>query len=95
MAQFIMNVPDAEKEAFMEAARLSDRNASQLVREFMRDFIEKQRYEAYVRAEVEKGLADVAAGRVRSGEEVDREMEALLEQWADEERNADAGRVDG
>ncbi len=82
MAQFIMNVPDAEKEAFMEAARLSDRNASQLVREFMRDFIEKQRYEAYVRAEVEKGLADVAAGRVFEHSEVCKKMEDKFARWA-------------
>lgn len=43
----------------METACLSDRNISQLVREFMRDFIEKHRYEVYVRAKVEKGLADI------------------------------------
>ncbi|WP_231623881.1 DUF5131 family protein [Neisseria sp. 83E34] len=84
MAQFIMNVPDAEKEAFMEAARLSDRNASQLVREFMRDFIEKQRYEAYVRAEVEKGLADIAAGRVLEHSEVCKKMEEKFARWAAE-----------
>ncbi|WP_151050492.1 hypothetical protein [Neisseria zalophi] len=80
-----MNVPDAEKEAFMEAAHLSDRNASQLVREFMRDFIEKQCYEAYVRAEVEKGLADVAAGRVVEHSEVCKKMEDKFSQWAAEE----------
>lgn len=82
MAQFIMNVPNAEKEAFMEAAKLSDRNASQLVREFMRDFIEKQRYEAYVRAEVEKGLEDIAAGRVISHEEVQESMKAKFASWS-------------
>lgn len=87
MAQFIMNVPDAEKEAFMEAARLSDRNASQLVREFMREYIENQRYEAFVRAEVEKGLADIAAGRVVNDEAADAEMLALLEQWEAEEKS--------
>ncbi|ATD64626.1 hypothetical protein ACFPVS_00975 [Neisseria weixii] len=85
MAQFIMNVPDTEKEAFMEAARQSDRNASQLVREFMRDYIEKQRYEAYVRAEVEKGLADIAAGRITGDSEVRRKMEAKFALWAAEE----------
>ena len=87
MAQFIMNVPDAEKEAFMEAARLSDRNASQLVREFMREYIENQRYEAFVRAEVEQGLADIAAGRVVNDEAADAEMLALLEQWEAEEKS--------
>ncbi|MFS6937887.1 hypothetical protein [Neisseria animaloris] len=60
MARLIVNIPDAEKEVFMETACLSDRNVSQLVREFMRDFIEKHRYEVYVRAKVEKGLADIA-----------------------------------
>lgn len=85
MAQFIMNVPDAEKEAFMEAARLSDRNASQLVREFMRDYIEKQRYEAYVRTEIEKGLADVSAGRLIGDSEVRAEIGAKFGLWKSKE----------
>ncbi|OAM29181.1 MULTISPECIES: hypothetical protein [Eikenella] len=80
MAQFIMNIADSEKEAFMEAARISDRNASQLVREFMRDFVERQRYEAYVRAEVERGMADIAAEQILSGSEADAQVDAWLAQ---------------
>ena len=52
----------------------------------MRNYVEKQRNEAYVRVEVEKGLADIAAGRVADGEKVDAEMLAQLEQWESEGR---------
>lgn len=78
MAQFIMNVSDSEKEAFMEAARTADRNASQLVREFMREYVSRQRYEAYVRAEVERGLADIANGEVMDEETGNREIADML-----------------
>lgn len=86
MKQLINDISDAEIEEFKETARLSEHDADQLIREFMRNYVEKQRNEAYVRVEVEKGLADIAAGRVADGEKVDAEMLAQLEQWESEGR---------
>ena len=85
MSQFIMQVPEQEKEAFMETAKLADRNASQLVREFMRNYVEEQRFEAYLRAEVERGLADFQAGRTVSAEEADQQVAAFLDSLPDNE----------
>ena len=42
-------------------------------------------YEAYVRLEVEKGLADVRAGRVVSDEEMEAEAELFLSKLATEQ----------
>jgi hypothetical protein len=47
-------------DSFMNEAAAADRPASQIVREFMRDFVRKQReareHDAWFRAEVERGI---------------------------------------
>jgi len=48
---------------FMAEAEAADRPASQVVREFMRDYVRQQRaaraHDAWFRAEVEQGLAEL------------------------------------
>jgi len=54
------------RDAFVAAAAALDRPASQLVREFMREFVENRRQErehdAWFRREVEKALKDKRPG---------------------------------
>jgi predicted transcriptional regulator len=76
---------DAELKAeFAEAAKASDRPASILLRDFMRDYVRRSRvreeHDAWFRAEVEQGLreADDPATKWIPHEQVMDEMEALL-----------------
>jgi len=71
---FTIRVDDDLKDAFSEAAKINDRTGAQLVRDFMRDYVqtarEKGEYEVWFKAKVEAGLRDIEAGRVISHEEV-------------------------
>ena len=57
---FTIRVDDHLKEAFTEAARVSDRTGAQLIRDFMREYVqtarEKAEYEEWFKAKVEAGL---------------------------------------
>ncbi len=61
-AMFTLKLEPELREQFMAEAEATHRPASQLVREFMRDFIRRQReareHDAWVRAEVEQGLRE-------------------------------------
>jgi predicted transcriptional regulator len=61
-AMFTLKLEADLHESFMREAAETDRPASQIVREFMREFVEKQRaardHNAWFRAEVEKGLRE-------------------------------------
>jgi predicted transcriptional regulator len=74
-ATVIVRVEDELKTAFAEAAKKADRTASQLLRDFMRDYVRKQAeqadHDAWSRQKVEAGLAAARAGRVKSSEEVE------------------------
>jgi predicted transcriptional regulator len=71
----VVRVDEELKSAFADAARAADRTASQLLRDFMRDFVKSQtgagEYDSWFRRKVAEGIADARAGRVRSGEEVE------------------------
>ncbi|MDR2573576.1 MAG: hypothetical protein LBC94_04400 [Desulfovibrio sp.] len=71
---FTIRVDDHLKEAFTEAARISDRTGAQLVRDFMRDYVqtarEKAEYEIWFKAKVEAGLKAIQEGRILSSDEV-------------------------
>jgi predicted transcriptional regulator len=66
-AVFTMKLEPELREAFMAAAEASHRPASQVVRELMREFIDRQRqareYEAFLRAKVDAARMQVAAGQ--------------------------------
>jgi predicted transcriptional regulator len=55
---FTFRVDDQLKEAFTKAARANDRPGSQLLRDFMRDYVERAEYDAWFRAEVEQSLRE-------------------------------------
>jgi len=55
---FTFRVNQELKKAFTEAARAHDRPGSQLLRDFMRDYVEHVEHDAWFRAEVEQSLRE-------------------------------------
>ena len=84
-ATVIVRVEDALKTAFAQAAKASDRTVSQLVRDFMRDYVREQaEYDAWLHRKVAAARADIAAGDVQPAEAVEARFAAR--------RAADSGR---
>ncbi len=77
-AVFTMKLEPELRDAFMAEAAAADRPASQIVREFMRDFIERQKqereYTEFLRRKVEIARAEMKAGKVFTQEEVEAEV---------------------
>jgi predicted transcriptional regulator len=71
----VVRVDDRLKAEFMDAAKAADRTTSQLLRDFMRDFVKEQaaraEYDEWFREKVAEGIADARAGRVNSSEKVE------------------------
>lgn len=85
-AVFTMKLEPELRDAFMAAAKRDDRPASQLVREFMREYLQQDReYVAFLQRKVDAARADIAAGRVHTHEEVQAHMDQLI---ADLERKS-------
>ncbi len=65
-AVFTLKLESELRDAFVAEAAAMDRPASQVVREFMRDFVrsrqEEREHDAWFRAEVEKALKDKRPG---------------------------------
>ena len=55
---FTFRVDQELKNAFTEAARAIDRPGSQLLRDFMRDYVERAKHDVWFRAEVEQSLKE-------------------------------------
>ena len=55
---FTFRVGQELKTAFTEAARANNRPGSQLLRDFMRDYVERSEHQAWFRAEVEQSLRE-------------------------------------
>ncbi|HMM64709.1 MAG: antitoxin of toxin-antitoxin stability system [Mesorhizobium sp.] len=78
-AVFTLKLEPELRDAFMAAAQAADRPASQIVREFMRDYVRQDReYIEFLRRKVEKARADISAGQTYTQEEVDAEMGELV-----------------
>jgi predicted transcriptional regulator len=78
-AVFTMKLELELRDAFMAAAKHEDRSASQIVREFMRDFVKQDaEYVAWLRGKLAEAEEDIAAGRVHSQEEVEAHMDQLV-----------------
>ena len=71
---FTLRVDTSLKEAFTEVAKMQDRSGAQLIREFMRDVMQKaqsqEAYEQWFARKVAEGRADVRLGRVVDNETV-------------------------
>lgn len=71
---FTLRVDAALKDAFSEVARMQDRSGAQLIRDFMRDIVQKAQsqkaYEQWFARKVAEGRADVRLGRVVNNEMV-------------------------
>lgn len=74
-AVFTMKLEPELREAFMAAAEASHRPASQVVRELMREYIQRQQqaaaHDAFVHDKVMKGRADIAAGNASDAQAVE------------------------
>ncbi len=74
-ATFTFRVDEDIKNAFNQCAQENDRSASQLLRDFMRQYIseasEQDSWNSWFKTQVELGQADAKAGRVSSHEEVE------------------------
>ncbi|EBP4184043.1 hypothetical protein BB12_24560 [Salmonella enterica subsp. diarizonae] len=89
MSQVNMNLRiDAElKDAFMAAAKSMDRNGSQLIRDFMRQTVERQ-HNAWFREQVNAGRQQLERGEVLPHDMV----EASAAAWRDEMMKKAAGK---
>ena len=67
-AVFTMKLEPELRDAFMAEAQASHRPASQVVRELMREFVDRQQkardYQAFLHAKVDTARAQIAAGEV-------------------------------
>lgn len=79
MTTFTFRVDAALKAAFSAAAKSRDRNAAQLLRDFMRDFVRQQQdadHDAWFRRQVQAGLNSAQAGRLIPAAEVEAQFSA-------------------
>lgn len=78
-ATFTFRVDPELKAAFAEAAKNQDRTGAQLLRDYMREVVRRQRedkaYDARFRREVALGLDAANAGDLVSADEVEAEAE--------------------
>jgi len=79
-ATFTFRVDEALKSEFSTAAKNRDRNAAQLLRDFMRDFVRQQHeaaeHDAWFREQVQTGIDAANAGDVLSTDQVEAEAQA-------------------
>lgn len=91
---FTMKLESELREAFMAEAEAAHRPASQVARDLMREFVERQReareYDEFLRRKVEKARASARAGRGRSNEDVEARFAAKREETRRRADEADA-----
>ncbi len=79
-ATFTFRVEESLKAAFSNAAKANDRTGAQLLRDFMREFVQRQQeaadHDAWFRRQVQMGLDAAKAGDLLSAEEVEAEAAA-------------------
>lgn len=79
-AVFTMKLESELRDAFMTEASAVDRPASQVARELMREFVERQRhsreYGEFLQAKVDAGRTSARAGLGRSNEDIEAEFAA-------------------
>jgi predicted transcriptional regulator len=79
-AVFTMKLEPELREEFMAEAEAVHRPASQVLRELMRDFVQRQRdareYDEFLRRKVEAGRASMRSGKGATNEAVEAEFSA-------------------
>jgi predicted transcriptional regulator len=79
-ATFTFRVDEALKNDFASAAKARDRTGAQLLRDFMRAFVQQQaqaaEHDAWFREQVQIGIDAANAGEVLSADEVEAEAQA-------------------
>lgn len=79
-AVFTMKLEPELREQFLAEAEAAHRPASQVVRELMREFVQRQRqereYDEFLQRKVQVARASMHAGRGRSNDEVDAKFAA-------------------
>ncbi len=79
-ATFTFRVDEALKTEFSTAAKARDRSGAQLLREFMREFVQQQQeaaaHDAWFRRQVQIGLDSANAGNLTAHEEVEAKFAA-------------------
>lgn len=79
-ATFTFRVDDALKAQFAQAAQARDRSGAQLLRDFMRAFVQQQQdeadHDAWFRRQVEAGLASADAGNLLPDVDVEAQFAA-------------------
>ena len=79
-AMFTLKVERVLRDALLAEAAPSHRPASQVVRELMREFIERQRqareYDTFLRAKVDTARAQIASGQYASDADVEARFAA-------------------
>ena len=82
-ATFTFRVDEGLKSEFTTAAKFSDRNAAQVLRGFMRDYVRQQQeaaeHDAWFRRQVQVGIDAANAGDLIPGDEVEAEAAAWRE----------------
>ncbi|SQI41810.1 Uncharacterised protein [Leminorella richardii] len=75
-AVFTMKLEPSLRESFMAAAKANHRPASQVMRDLMREYIQRQResqnYDDYIAKKVESGQQSIRAGEGISNEDVEQ-----------------------
>lgn len=86
-AVFTMKLEPELRADFMAEAEAAHRPASQILRELMREFIQRQReareYDEFLRRKVEAGRAEMAAGAGHANDEVEARFAARRAAVAD------------
>jgi len=79
-AVFTMKLEPELRDAFMAAAAAADRPASQIVREFMRDYVQQdQEFVAWLQRKVDKAREEMRRGLGVPNEEVEARFAAKRE----------------
>lgn len=94
-AVFTMKLEAELRDAFMAEAAELDRSASQIVRDMMKEFIqrreeEKRSYWEFVARKVEISRKSIEAGRYSTNEEVSARMQERIKALKAKNREADA-----
>lgn len=79
-ATFTFRLDEALKNDFVQAAKSRDRTGAQLLRDFMREFVQQQQdaadQDARFRSQVQAGLASANAGRLVPAADVEAQFAA-------------------